>query len=110
MSEKVSVLIASYNCARFLTECLESVLAQTRPPEEVIVVDDGSSDETPEVMRGFPNVRYIQQEHSGKSAGFNRAINEATGDILCHLDADDYWMPRKLERACKELTDRPAMG
>jgi glycosyltransferase involved in cell wall biosynthesis len=110
MPETVSVLIASYNCARFLPECLKSVLAQTRPPEEIIVVDDGSEDRTPDVMRSFPDVRYIRQEHGGKSAAFNRAVAEARGDILCHLDADDYWMAPKLERVCKELTDNPALG
>ena len=110
MPETVSVLIASYNCARFLPQCLESVLAQTRPPEEVIVVDDGSEDETPEVIRRFPDVRYIRQEHGGKSAAFNRAVAESSGEILCHLDADDYWMAPKLERVCKELAENPTLG
>jgi glycosyltransferase involved in cell wall biosynthesis len=110
MPETVSVLIASYNYARFLPECLKSVLAQTRPPEEIIVVDDGSEDETPDVMRRFPDVRYIRQEHGGKSVAFNRAVAEASGDILCHLDADDYWMAPKLERVCRELADHPALG
>ncbi len=110
MPETVSVLIATYNYGRFLSQCLTSVLAQTRPPEEVIVVDDGSEDETSEVMRRFPDVRYIRQDHSGKRTAFNRAVAEASGDILCHLDADDYWMPSKLERVCKELADNPAIG
>lgn len=110
MPETVSVLIASYNCGRFLSECLKSVLTQTRPPDEVIVVDDGSEDETADVIRKFPDVRYIRQEHSGKSAAFNRAVGEASGDILCHLDADDYWMAPKLERVCKELADNPTLG
>jgi len=110
MAETVSVLIASYNCAHFLPQCLESVSAQTRQPEEVIVVDDGSEDDTREVMRRFPGVHYIRSEHQGKAAAFNRAVSKSTGDILCHLDADDYWMPQKLERVCKELADRPTLG
>lgn len=110
MPETVSVLIATYNCARFLPQCLESVSAQTRQPDEVIVVDDGSEDNTAEVMRRFPAVRYIRAEHGGKSAAFNRAVSEATGDILCHLDADDYWMPSKLERVCQELGDKPTLA
>jgi len=110
MAESISVLIATYNCARFLPHCLESLSAQTRKPDEVIVVDDGSEDNTGEVMRRFPAVRYIRAQHGGKSAAFNRAVSEATGDILCHLDADDYWMPRKLERVRDELADKPTLG
>jgi len=110
MAESISVLIATYNCARFLPHCLESLSAQTRQPDEVIVVDDGSEDNTGEVMRRFPAVRYIRAQHGGKSAAFNRAVSEATGDILCHLDADDYWMPRKLERVRDELADKPTLG
>lgn len=110
MAETVSVLIAAYNCARFLPACLKSIHGQTRQPAEVIVVDDGSEDDTEDVMRSFPAVRYFRAEHGGKSAAFNRAVSEATGDILCHLDADDYWMPRKLERVCEELERNPNLG
>ena len=110
MAEKVSVLIGTYNYARFLGKCLESVCGQTRPPEEVIVVDDGSSDGTEDVVRQFSGVRYIRQNHEGKSVAFNRAIRESTGDILCHLDADDFWAPHKLEIVCRELAQRPALG
>src|SRR5215470_3958756 len=110
MGETVSVLTATYNCARFLPQCLESIYAQTRQPDEVIVVDDGSKDNTGEVMRRFSDVRYIRAEHGGKAAAFNRAVSEATGDILCHLDADDYWMPEKLKRVCGELADNPKLA
>jgi glycosyltransferase involved in cell wall biosynthesis len=110
MAEKVSVLIGTYNYARFLTKCLETVCGQTRPPDEVIVVDDGSEDGTDEVVRRFSGVRYIRQNHEGKSVAFNRAVRESTGDILCHLDADDFWMPDKLERVCRELAPRPSLG
>lgn len=110
MAESISILIATYNCARFLPQCLESISAQTRQPDEVIVVDDGSDDNTEEVMHRFPSIRYIRAQHGGKSAAFNRAVSEATGDILCHLDADDYWMSGKLERVLKELADNPTLG
>jgi glycosyltransferase involved in cell wall biosynthesis len=110
MAESISVLIATYNCARFLPQCLTSISAQTHQPDEVIVVDDGSEDNTREVMRRFPAVRYIRAHHGGKSAAFNRAVSVATGDILCHLDADDYWMPQKLERVRDELADKPTLG
>ena len=110
MAEKVSVLIGTYNYARFLGQCLESVCGQTRPPDEVIVVDDGSDDDTESVVRRFSAVRYIRQNHQGKSVAFNRAVRESTGDILCHLDADDLWMPNKLEIVCRELAQRPSLG
>ena len=110
MAEKVSVLIGTYNYAHFLANCLESVCGQTRPPEEVIVVDDGSDDGTEDVIRHFSGVRYIRQNHEGKAAAFNRAVRESTSDILCHLDADDFWMPEKLELVCRELAQRPAIG
>lgn len=110
MAETISVLIASYNCARFLPQCLHSISSQTRQPDEVIVVDDGSQDDTEVVMRSFPDVRYIRAEHGGKAAAFNRAVAAARGDILCHLDADDYWMPLKLERVCKELAGQPDLA
>jgi glycosyltransferase involved in cell wall biosynthesis len=110
MAESVSVLIGTYNYGRFLTQCLESVCGQTRPPDEVIVVDDGSTDETDQVLRRFPDVRYIRQNHEGKSVAFNRAVRESTGDIICHLDADDFWMPDKLELVCRELEQRPFLG
>ena len=60
MAETVSVLIAAYNCARFLPACLKSIHGQTRQPAEVIVVDDGSEDDTEDVMRSFPAVRYFR--------------------------------------------------
>jgi glycosyltransferase involved in cell wall biosynthesis len=110
MAESVSVLICTYNYARFLSKCLETVCGQTRPPDEVIVVDDGSEDETAAVLRRFPGVRYIRQNHEGKSAAFNRAVRESHGDVICHLDADDFWMPNKLELVCRELEKRPNMG
>lgn len=110
MAESVSVLICTYNYARFLYKCLDTVCNQTRPPDEVIVVDDGSTDGTDDVVRRFPDVRYIRQNHEGKSAAFNRAVRESTGDIICHLDADDFWMPDKLERVCRELDQQPSIG
>lgn len=98
MNSKTSVIICTYNYARFLPRCLETVLAQSQPADEIIVVDDGSTDETAEVVKRFPQVRYIRQENAGKAAAFNRGFHESAGDIVCHLDADDYWLPRKLER------------
>ena len=110
MSERVSVLICTYNYARYLPECLASVLNQTRAPDEVIVLDDGSTDDTCEVMNGFPEVRYVYQQNTGKAVAFSRAVSLSTGEILCHLDADDYWEPCKLERVLPCFKQNPNLG
>jgi glycosyltransferase involved in cell wall biosynthesis len=108
--ERVSVLICTYNYARYLPHCLKSVLSQTHPPDEVIVLDDGSRDGTPEMMKAFPEVRYVYQENTGKAVAFGRAFSIASGDIICHLDADDYWEPHKLERVLRCLQENPNIG
>ncbi len=97
MNAKTSVIICAYNYARFLPRCLESVLSQSRPADEIIVVDDGSTDQTQDVVTGFRSVRYVRQKNAGKAAAFNRGFQTATGTILFHLDADDFWLPNKLE-------------
>ncbi len=101
MTERVSVLICTYNYARYLPQCLTSVLNQTRPPDEIIVLDDGSTDTTPEAMNHFPEVRYIYQQNTGKAVAFGRAFALSSGSIICHLDADDYWERDKLERVLR---------
>jgi len=104
MSTRASVIICTYNYDGFLRCCLESVMAQTRPANEIIVVDDGSTDETPKVVACFPRVKYIRQDHNGKAAAFNRGFAASEGDLVCHLDADDYWLPEKLERVTEVLS------
>ena len=110
MSAKTSVIICAYNYARFLPRCLESALSQSQPADEIIVVDDGSTDETPGVVSRFPSVRYIRQNRAGKAEAFNRGFRESQGDFICHLDADDYWLPRKLERVTEMLARYTAGG
>jgi len=101
MSNKttVSVVIPCYNAAPFLQETLDSVLGQTVPPLEVIVVDDGSTDDSGAIAQSYgPPVRVIRQENRGESVARNRGIDEAQGEWVALLDADDRWLPRKLER------------
>jgi glycosyltransferase involved in cell wall biosynthesis len=108
--QRISVLICTYNYARYLPQCLKSVLNQTHPADEVIVLDDGSTDGTPEIMKAFPEVRYVYQRNTGKAVAFGRAFALASGDIICHLDADDYWELHKLERVFRCLAENPDIG
>jgi glycosyltransferase involved in cell wall biosynthesis len=95
---KVSVVIPTYNHARFVGQAIESVLSQTLPAHEVIVVDDGSSDNTQEVLNPYASpVRVVRQQNQGVAAARNNGARFATGDFLAFLDADDVWLPRKLE-------------
>lgn len=97
----ISVIIPSYNYGRFVGEAVDSALAQTYRPIEIIVVDDGSKDITAEVMQAYadnPLVRYIRQENKGLPGARNTGILAATGKYLALLDADDVWEPEKIEQ------------
>jgi glycosyltransferase involved in cell wall biosynthesis len=104
----ISVVIPAYNSARYLPAAVESVLRQTVRDVEVVVVDDGSTDDTPAVMAGYgPPVRYVRQPNGGVSAARNRGIAEARGRYIAFLDADDTWLPGKLEHQMAVLRDHP---
>lgn len=104
---RVSAVIPAHNAERYLGEAIESALAQSAPPLEVIVVDDGSRDATGEVARAFP-VRYLRQEHGGIGAARNRGLRAAAGDLVGFLDADDVWTPHKLELQRRAFAAHPA--
>lgn len=88
-----------YNAAPYLHEAIASALDQSVPPTEIIVVDDGSTDESPQIAAAFGEpVRVVRQTNQGESVARNRGIEEATGDWVAFLDADDVWRPEKLER------------
>lgn len=93
----ISVVIPAYNAERFLPRCLKSVFAQTLKPEEVIVVDDGSTDNTASVAAAL-GATVVSQANSGISAARNLGIRNASGEWIALLDADDLWAPEKLER------------
>lgn len=109
---KVSVIIPTYNCARYLPETLESVLNQSFRDLEVIVVDDGSTDNTKEILRPFlPRIRYVYQENSGGPARpRNRGIGLAGGSYVSCLDSDDILLPGKMAKAVSFLEDVPELG
>ena len=110
MALSISVVIPAYNAAVFLAEAVESVLAQSYGVCEIIVVDDGSDDGTEAAARRHENVRYFRQEHRGPSAARNRGIIEASGDLVAFLDADDIWMPEKIELQVEKFMNDPRLG
>jgi glycosyltransferase involved in cell wall biosynthesis len=103
---KISVVIPCYNSEHTIRETLESVLAQTYHDFEVIVVDDGSTDGSKDVILSFGDrVRYIYQQNAGQSAARNAGIREARGEYIAFIDADDLWFPEKLEKQDKCLQE-----
>ena len=96
---RISVVIPVYNAEKFLERALHSVVSQTAPVHEIVVVDDGSTDGSRAVAERFGSrVRCVRQENAGVSAARNRGIEESTGEWIAFLDADDEWLPFKIER------------
>jgi glycosyltransferase involved in cell wall biosynthesis len=107
----VSVVIAAYNGAQYLPEAIDSALAQTYPKVEVIVVDDGSTDSTAEVVGAYgARVRYLYQQNAGTAAARNTGIQSAQGELIALLDQDDRWLPEKLARQVPLFFDEPRVG
>jgi len=108
---RVSIVIPTYNRARLLREAIQSALAQTHPDREVIVVDDGSTDETADVIAEFGDaVSYLRQENAGVAAARNHGASVATGDYLHFLDSDDILHPQAIERLLAVMGAHPAAG
>jgi glycosyltransferase involved in cell wall biosynthesis len=105
----VSVIIPVRDGRRFLLEALESILRQTRPAEELIVIDDGSSDGSLEIARAVGGVRAVRQPQLGQAAALNHGVQLARGQYLAFLDADDRWLPDKLERQLALFEDDPQL-
>lgn len=108
----ISAIITGYNYARFLPAAIESVLAQTRVPEEIIVVDDGSTDNTAEVVGRYADrgVRYIFRQNGGVSAARNTGIRASKGDLIAFLDGDDRWLPEKTALQLAHFERYPSAG
>ena len=107
----VSVVIPAYNSARYLPMCIDSALGQKHLLVEIIVVNDGSTDDTDEVI--FPylsKIKYLRQENKGLSAARNFGFKAGTGDYICFLDADDILMPDKFEKQLEKFRQEPDLG
>ena len=112
MNYSFSVIIPLYNKEREIEATIRSVLAQSYPPKEIVVVNDGSKDRSAEVVRGIdsPLIRLIDQPNAGECAARNRAIREATGDYVALIDADDQWEAGFLEEINRLINDYPDCG
>lgn len=107
----ISVIIPTYNYARYLRDAIDSVLAQTVAPLEIIVVDDGSTDDTPQVLTAYgATIRAIHQSNLGVAAARNTGLAAARGEYIAFLDSDDLWLPRKLELQMARLESDPSLG
>lgn len=108
---RVSVIIPNFNYGRFIGETIESALAQTYSNIEVIVADDGSTDDSVEVIRHYGDrVKLVRQNHEGVSSARNRAAAESTGGFLAFLDSDDIWQADKIEKQVRVFERDPEIG
>lgn len=110
---RVSVIIPTYNRSKLLANAIDSVLDQTFDDLEIIVVDDGSTDETSEVVKGYGdkvNYKYLENKGMGGSYARNRGIEAASGEYIAFLDSDDFWLPEKLEKQMALLIERPDLS
>jgi glycosyltransferase involved in cell wall biosynthesis len=109
--QTISCIVPVYNCASYLAQALDSILAQTQSITEIILVDDGSTDATPEVAAKYSHcTRYIRQENRGPAAARNTGLTAASGELISFLDADDLWHPEKTMRQMLALQSDPSAG
>ena len=107
----VSCIVPAYNAERWLGDALESILAQTYQPLEILVVDDGSTDGTPDVVASFgERIVGLRQPNAGPASALNRGLGASRGELVAFLDADDLWPPRKLELQAARLSAAPELA
>lgn len=111
MNKSVTIITASFNYGQFIAEAVRSVISQTYPGCKIVVVDDGSTDDTEAIVRGFgERVKYVHQENGGVSKARNRGVAESTGDLIAFLDADDWWLRAKIEKQVAKFEEDVAIG
>ena len=108
---RVSVIMPTYNCSRFIDKAIQSIFLQTYTDFEIIVVDDGSTDDTSHLLEKWDKlIVYLYQANRGLSSARNLALSKASGEFVAYLDADDMWYPKKLERQIEFLDSHPEYG
>jgi len=110
MNPLVTVIVPVYNGERFLRQALESIVAQTYTPLELIVVDDGSTDATGAIAQAYAPLRYVRQPNQGNGSAKNTGLAAAGGEFIAFLDADDLWPPDKLSAQVETLQQNPQAG
>lgn len=105
----ISTIMAVYNGEKFIAEAIESILAQTVPSDEIIIINDGSTDRTPQVLSQYPQITVVSQSNKGVWFSTNKAIDIATGKYLNFIDSDDIWHPDKNRQQLKHLIENPEL-
>ncbi len=103
----ISVMMPTYNNAKYIKQAIESIYAQNYDNIEIIVVDDGSTDNTKEIVQQYKDIKYFYIEHKGISVARNTALENAKGEYIAFLDSDDYWLPNKLNTQMQYFKDHP---
>jgi glycosyltransferase involved in cell wall biosynthesis len=106
----ITVVVPVYNGARFLAEALDSVLAQSLTPAEIVAIDDGSTDESPSILAAYPQVRVLRQENAGCARARNRGVAEARFHFVAFLDQDDVWHRERLEQEQNAFAEDAGLG
>jgi len=111
-SQRISAIITAYNSALFLSDAIESVLNQSHPVDEILVVDDGSNDETSAIAAKYADkgVRYIYQDNQGPGSARNLGLKNTRGELVAFLDADDIWLENKISQQIDYMETHPDVG
>ena len=103
----ISIMMPTYNNAKYIKQAIESIYAQNYDNIEIIVVDDGSTDNTKEIVQQYKDIKYFYIEHKGISVARNTALEKSKGEYIAFLDSDDYWLPNKLNTQIQYFKDHP---
>ena len=103
----ISIMMPTYNNAKYIKQAIESIYAQNYDNIEIIVVDDGSTDNTKGIVQQYKDIKYFYIEHKGISVARNTALEKSKGEYIAFLDSDDYWLPNKLNTQMQYFKDHP---